>query len=212
MMCNITNSCNILYLIISIIPTNSFNCSNTTLYIDITCVSSHLHFWFHGVGPWRATESRYTWTSPWKRPRKTTPKRGTILEGVGACGTDHPGVASLRERCHETCGDWRGNFNINGHDKWWFYVRKLQWKWMNMVGDFMWFYLDTCYVMVGEVWDTSGNLTVCCGNNMDFLLKKHTKWWFLTAIGSLLDRKCQNIAWNIMELMMGSLTQKNMRM
>ena len=32
------------------------------------------------------------------------------------------------------------------------------------------------------------------------------------SYGSLLERKCQNMAWNIMELMVGSLTQKNMRM
>jgi hypothetical protein len=28
------------------------------------------------------------------------------------------------------------------------------------------------------------------------------------SYGSLPERKCQNMAWNIMELMMGSLTQK----
>jgi hypothetical protein len=86
-----------------------------------------------------------------------------------------------------------GNCNENG------------WTWLVILCDFTW---DTCYVMVGEMWDTSGNLTVCCGNNMDFFWKKTYKMVIFDSYGSLPERKCQNMAWNIMELMMGSLTQK----
>ena len=126
------------------------------------------------VGPWRATESRYTWTSPWRRPRKTTPKRRNNTRGSRCVWHGPPGSGFVAWTVPRNLWwlTWYffSSMDINGHEKLWFYVRKLQWKWVNMVilCDFTW---DTCYVVVGEMWDTSGNLTVCCGNTLDFYWK-----------------------------------------
>ena len=66
-----------------------------------------------------STFTRSTWTSPWKRPRKTTPKRRSNTPGSrcvwhGPPGSGAAAIADFGVISRWICHDF-------GHEIWWFY-------------------------------------------------------------------------------------------